>query len=121
MGNSLDTDDIVALSVSIPLIVLACVLAVVAWVITTKRLKAHTKRILQLRDKNIGQRVDKDGKVETYHKSILQVLVGDELYNGYKEMLIEKYGKLPTLKELQDIISPETIFAEIYFSLKQPN
>lgn len=115
----LDTDDIVALSFSIPLIVLGCILVVVAWVITTKRIKAHTKRILQLRDKNIGQRIGKDGKVETYNKSILQVLIGDELYNGYKEVLIEKYGKLPTLRELQDIISEETIFAEIYWSLNQ--
>lgn len=119
MGNGLDTNDKVALSVNIPIIVLAIVLGIVAY-FTIKLLKHQTIRILLLRDKNIGQRINKDGKLETYNKTIVQVLVGDDIFMAYKQMLMEKYGgRLPSPEEIEDIISPETIFLEIYSNMKE--
>lgn len=121
MGNSLDTDDIVALSYTIPDILLMIALIVVAWVISTKYLKKYTKRILQLRDKNIGQRKGKDGKMELYHKPILQVLAGDQNYEAFMTYIKSKNGgKEPSLQEIDQIIAPETLFTEIYFNVN-PN
>lgn len=119
----LDTDDIVALSVDIPIIVTACVLVVLAWVIRTKYLKKYVKTTLQLKNKNIGKRYNsKTEQWEEYNKSVLQVLVGDKLYFDYIEFLRSRNnGELPDLKDIDNIISPEAIYLETFYKSEQNN
>lgn len=119
----LDTDDIVALSTFIPIIVVAGILIVMAWVIRTKYLKKYVKTTLQLKNKNIGKRYNSSTQQwEEYEKSVLQVLIGDKLYFDYIEYLRSKNkGELPDLEEINNIIAPETIFLETFPKSEQIN